>query len=52
MHVRQFTTGKHKTAGTRHLTEIPDNKGRITSLGLIRPIGEYNNSTAKYDWSA
>ena len=30
-----------------HLTKVLDNKGRITSPGLNRPIGEYNNSTAK-----
>ena len=47
MHVRQFATRKHKTAGTGHLTEIPNNKGGVTSFGPIRPIGENNNSTAK-----
>ena len=47
MNVRQFITHKRKTAGTGHLTKLLDNKGRVTSRGLNRPIGECNNSTAK-----
>ena len=48
MNVRQFITHKCKTVGTGHLTKVLDNKGRIASRGLNRPIGEHNNSAAKW----
>ena len=47
INVRQIITHKQKAAGIGHLTKVLDNKGGITSHGLNRPIGEYNNSTAK-----